>query len=147
MATIRKAEINDVAELLVLENELFSPPYKEEDLLYFIQEPNYARVAVLSKKAEIIGFYIILIMFEEAQIVQLAIKQAYQRLGYAKQLLQDIIARAKEQGCEKLTLEVRVSNEKAWGLYQQFGFKPLAMRKDYYVQPQEDAVILGRNLL
>ncbi len=147
MAIIRNAELSDVAELLNLENELFSPAYKAEDLVYFIENKDLAQVAVLVENREIIGFYIIVLLFEEAQIVQLAIKKAYQGLAYAKVLLQDIMGFTKEQGCEKLTLEVRVSNCKAQRLYQQFGFKQWAVRKDYYVAPQEDALLLGRNLL
>ena len=146
MLTFRAATLDDVAVLLRMESELFALPYGQGDLEYFIQE-KHANVVVLERDTEIIGFFIVLLLFEEAQIAQLAVRSNYQNQGYGKMLLQEIIELAKNAGCEKLTLEVRVSNKKAIELYQKQGFGKLAFRKDYYQKPQEDGLVLRRGLL
>jgi len=146
MVNIREAEAADLPALADLEVELFSPPYKLADLQYFALLNDAAIVQVLELAGEIIGFFILLIMFEQAQLAQIGVKKAYQKQGFGRLLLEQVMKVAKENDCDSLTLEVRFSNCAALKLYQSYQFIQLARKNDYYQRPKEDAWLLGRAL-
>ena len=70
----------------------------------------------------------------------------YRRLGVGSMLLEAVIERAKKLGLSILTLEVRQSNIAAQGLYRKYGFEEIGVRKRYYSDNNEDAVIMTKNL-
>ena len=147
MVAIRKAEYSDVEILREMEEELFHPPYQKTDLEYFIGENSFTRALILQDEKEVVGFGLLWLLFEQAEIVQIGIRKKYQSQGYGKKLLEYMLALARRAGCENVTLEVRVSNNKARDFYHKFGFIQLATRANYYQQPAEDALLLGRGLL
>lgn len=83
-------------------------------------------------------------ILEEAHITLLAIHPQYQQQGLGQLLLLELLAAAHRRGLERATLEVRVSNEPAFKLYQKFGFAIAGRRKGYYQDTKEDALILWR---
>ena len=70
----------------------------------------------------------------------------YRRMGAAQQLLQMLLVKAKETGCEQVMLEVRESNAAARQLYHKNEFEELAVRKQYYTQPVENGIVMNRKL-
>jgi [ribosomal protein S18]-alanine N-acetyltransferase len=86
------------------------------------------------------GFW--LISGEEAHITTLAVHPNYRRQYVGERLLINNILEARRRGARWITLEVRVSNEKAQGLYFKYGFKSLGMRRNYYQDNSEDALVL-----
>lgn len=89
------------------------------------------------------GFIVVRNNINTWEIMQLVIDQAYQRQGFASQLLQFVIATAQEKQIQKLILEVRASNNPALTLYEKLGFTRTGLRKNYY-QDGEDAVLMER---
>jgi len=86
------------------------------------------------------GFW--LISGEEAHITTLAVHPNFRRQYVGERLLINNILEARRRGARWMTLEVRVSNEKAQNLYYKYGFKSLGMRRNYYQDNSEDALVL-----
>ena len=88
---------------------------------------------------EVVGFLALQNLVGELEVTNIAILKAYQGRGYASQLMKHL-----EERSEPIFLEVRASNQVAQALYRKFGFESLGIRKNYYHEPQEDAVIMRR---
>lgn len=88
------------------------------------------------------GYSGLLITGEDAHITTLAVDPAWHRRGIGTRLLANIARAAVERGARHLTLEVRVSNGPAQALYRKFGFAPAGVRKNYYVETNEDALVM-----
>ena len=86
------------------------------------------------------GFW--LISGEEAHITTLAVHPTFRRQYVGERLLINNILEARRRGARWMTLEVRVSNDKAQSLYYKYGFKSLGMRRNYYQDNSEDALVL-----
>jgi ribosomal-protein-alanine N-acetyltransferase len=97
---------------------------------------------------ELAGYAIIMTALDEAHLLNLAVASKWQRKGVAKALLRFLIDELKKTRCEMLYLEVRPSNVAGRALYEQFGFKQLGLRRDYYpsVTGREDALFLGLDI-
>lgn len=94
-------------------------------------------------KQHIIGFAGFWIMIEEAHITSIAVRQLRRRQGIGELLLIAVISLATELNVRIITLEVRVSNTIAQGLYDKYGFTQAGLRRHYYINNKEDAVIMS----
>ena len=91
----------------------------------------------------IIGFSGIWMMAGEAHITNIAVREQYQRQGIGELLLVSTIDLSREQQAETMTLEVRESNKIAQNLYSKYGFKQTGIRRGYYLDNREDAIIMS----
>lgn len=91
---------------------------------------------------EVVGFAGIMVVADEAELLNIAVSSNYRRNGIAQSLLQRLLKEAKQQNTYRMLLEVRKSNESAQALYRRNGFTELANRKNYYANPVEDAIIM-----
>ena len=91
----------------------------------------------------IIGFTSMWVMADEAHITNIAVRQSYQRQGIGELLLISIIDLAIELKASIVTLEVRVSNLTAQSLYQKYGFAQVGLRRNYYTDNREDALLMS----
>jgi ribosomal-protein-alanine N-acetyltransferase len=83
---------------------------------------------------------------DEAEILDLAVREDLRRRGVAKALVGAVAERAGRLGLSRVYLEVRESNVAALGLYQSSGFKPVGRRRTYYHDPTEDALLLALDI-
>lgn len=90
----------------------------------------------------IVGFAGFWVMAGEAQIVNIAVRQSYRRQGIGELLLISLIDLAMEINAHLITLEVRVSNTAAQSLYTKYGFALKGLRRGYYSDNKEDAVVM-----
>jgi [ribosomal protein S18]-alanine N-acetyltransferase len=81
-------------------------------------------------------------ILDEAHIMVIAVHPDYQRRGLGRLMLAALLATAVNRGLERATLEVRIANEAAIGLYHQFGFEDVGVRRRYYADTGEDALIM-----
>jgi len=146
MAKVRKAKVSELQQILQLEEELFSPPFAIEDLERELLDNKHSRFYVLEEKQDIIGFSILWILYDQAQIVQIGITKDKQNHGYGKMLMEKMISDAKQKECEIMSLEVRKSNTQAYEFYKLFDFKKATIRRAYYKNPTEDGYLLWRPL-
>jgi ribosomal-protein-alanine N-acetyltransferase len=98
--------------------------------------------ATATDTAELVGYSGFWLIGEEAHITTLAVHPDFQRQYIGERLLINDILEAKRAGARWMTLEVRISNEKAQNLYFKYGFKSLGVRRSYYQDNDEDALVL-----
>lgn len=90
----------------------------------------------------VVGYAGLMLVGEDAHVTTIAVDPAWHRHKIGTRLLLTLATEARRRGSRHLTLEVRVSNAPAQGMYRQFGFKPAGVRKGYYVETNEDALVM-----
>lgn len=144
---LRLMKETDLPIVLELEEQLFTSTWKMDDFLYEMNENPFSQMFVWEEDSEIIGYMGIWIIFEQAQLTNLAVNKKYQGKGYGRKLLEMGISLCQEAGCEIMTLEVRQSNVVAKSLYQSCGFEKVSVKKDYYQDNHEDADVMMKGLI
>ena len=138
--TIKKGSVQDAAAILaVMEDVYEASPWKLEQIEADLEQASSTYFLALGEEWQVLGFVAIQETLYEAEVLQIAVKRAFQRQGLAQQLL----AQLPDQ--KEIFLEVRMSNQPAQGLYKKMHFEEIARRKNYYHDPIEDAVIMKRN--
>lgn len=138
--TIKKGSVQDAAAILaVMEDVYEASPWKLEQIEADLEQASSTYFLALDEEWQVLGFVAIQETLYEAEVLQIAVKRAFQGQGLAQQLL----AQLPDQ--KEIFLEVRVSNQSAQGLYKKTHFEEIARRKNYYHDPIEDAVIMKRN--
>ncbi len=138
---IRDMKENDVAVVAGIEKISFSLPWSETSFYNEIHKPRtLPKVAVINES--VVGYVCSEYVGDECHILNLAVHPDYRKQGIANALVEYILEELKLKACRFLYLEVRASNYVAKKLYQSFGFKIVGTRKNYYVAPVEDAVIM-----
>jgi ribosomal-protein-alanine N-acetyltransferase len=95
--------------------------------------------------SEVVGYAGMFRAVDDGHITTIAVDPAWQRGGIATRMLLALARAAVDRGCRNLTLEVRMSNSGAQALYQRFGFVPAGVRKGYYPETGEDALVMWAN--
>lgn len=143
---IRRAQAQDLPEMLALEQECFRDPWTAEVLLLDVCASEYNRYYVLEGGGRILGYAGMNQVLDEVHIRKICIAPDMRRRGYARLLLEKMERCAVQNGAVALTLEVRRSNAAAIALYEGFGFRTEGARKKYY-DNGEDAWILWKREL
>ncbi|MCX7988139.1 MAG: ribosomal protein S18-alanine N-acetyltransferase [Thermodesulfovibrio sp.] len=141
---IRAFKESDIASVLFIANESFPLPWSIKSFLDELKNPqSIFKVAEIDE--EIIGYVIFRIVLDEAELLSIAVKQKFRNIGIATALLSDTIEELKDK-VKTCYLEVRVSNQPAISLYKKFGFRVYGVRKNYYLIPEEDALLMRLDL-
>lgn len=135
----------DLDDVLRIEAMTFSRPWTREMYLSELEHRDVSRV-YLARDAvgEAIGFCSCWQILDEVHINNLAVLPERRRTGVASALLMRVLADGAARGAHRATLEVRRSNHAALALYERFGFVVTGVRKGYYSNPDEDALVLWR---
>lgn len=139
---IRSMKLSDLDEVSKIEQEAFSHPWSKEDFEVELQSNPFALYFVLEDEDVIKAYIGIWMIYEKAQITTIAVSKEFRRQGLSKILMEYLDKLCLENSVEEISLEVRVSNEKAINLYHNFGFKEKGIRKDYYQDNHEDAYLM-----
>ena len=144
--TFRFMEERDLDAIVELENRCFTVPWSRDAFYNELNQNKFACYIVLEQEDQIIGYCGAWLVIDEAHITNIAILPEFrgQKLGEA--LLNKMIERSREKGIERMTLEVRESNTVAQSLYKKLGFQNGAVRKNYYSDNQEDAIVMWVNI-
>ena len=141
--TIRLAEIKDADTLYEGERRTFSVPWTAESIAGWISGANRCYYLACCKKTGYLAAYVgLLFIGNEAEIVAVGTLPEYRRQGLGKLLVQHAIKTCRERDIESIFLEVRDKNLPAIALYRSCGFKEIGLRKGYYEDSGEDAVIM-----
>jgi ribosomal-protein-alanine N-acetyltransferase len=136
---------SDLDAILAIDDESFVRPWTRDMYEAALRNPAVTRIFVLRLAGgEVAGYCSTWFLPGELHINNVAIRPAHRRRGLARLLLHEVLTRAAAAGSERATLEVRRSNEAALGLYRGLGFRLAGVRKDYYTDPAEDALVLWR---
>lgn len=143
---LRDMQNDDISSVMTIERACFSTPWSEEAMQSELNNPlAHYRVLIIGDK--ILAYAGMWLILGEAHITNIAVHPDYRRLGYGEVIVRDAMFRAVELGAESMTLEVRVSNSPAIGLYEKLGFKGVGTRKGFY-EGKEDALIMwNRNII
>ncbi len=144
MITVREWRKEDIARIAALERVCFSDPWTVADLEACLAFAIYRHV-LLEEDGVLIGYACETVLFDEGEIANVAVSPEYRGQGLGKRLMDWLEERAKNEGVEKLFLEVRVSNAPALALYKARGFEPLSVRKKYYPDG-EDALVMTKRI-
>ena len=128
--------------VLRIESQVYPRPWS---LSLFVSELalRSTRVYYVARvDATVVGYCGVMLAGEDAHVTTLAVDPQWQRQGIATRLLLNAVRVATGRGARHLTLEVRVSNMPAQALYRRFGFHPAGVRKGYYVETNEDALVM-----
>lgn len=139
---IRAMDIEDLEEVVELERILFATPWTTKDFMYELFENEFSHNYILEDHHHIVGYVGLWVMYEQSQITTIGIDPRFQKQGLGTLLLAQMIEEAKRLKAVQMSLEVRVSNDKAIGLYKKCGFEKVAIRKGYYQDNHEDAYLM-----
>jgi len=134
-------------EVVAVERRCFSDPWTRAMFLSELEVGGgtYARGALVADKQgseKIVGYSFAVLVMDEAHLGNLAVDPGYRRKGVAQRLLGDLVTTGRRHGVRRITLEVRESNVHARTFYARNGFIDIAMRKSYYQNPVEDAIVM-----
>ncbi len=143
---VRPMTLEDLPAVQVVEREAFESGWPATAFEHELTNNGMARYLVLERLSPtepgIIGFAGLWLVVDQAHVVTVAVRPGERRHGYGRVLVQALVELAREHGMNDATLEVRVSNEAARGLYRVYGFHEVGERKRYYADNGEDAVIM-----
>ncbi len=128
-----------------IEKHCFSRPWTLEMLQEQLDNLLSSWICAYGENGVVLGYAGLTAVAGEGYIDNIAVRPEYRRQGVASALLDVFIRFAQAQGLEFLTLEVRASNDAAKRLYMKHGFAQVGRRKDYYDDPQEDAILMTRS--
>lgn len=143
---IRMMDVIDIEGVLEVEARSFSTPWTKEAFQQEITKNQFAYYFIAQIGGKIVGYCGLWVVVENANITNIAVDPDYRKQGIGEGLMKGAVDMARMLGAEKLSLEVRVSNEGAQHLYRKFGFQPGGIRKRYYTDNQEDALVMWVNL-
>lgn len=141
MIRIRRAQPEDIAPVAELEKRCFSRPWSYQSFIFELESRD-AWFSVAEDDGRIVGFAILHRFIDEGELFNIAVDESFRRMGIGEMLLGNVIEGAKRYNIGKIFLEVRKSNDPARSLYAKHGFEVCGLRKNYYDDPKEDAILM-----
>lgn len=138
---LREMLVEDLDQVMKIEESLFAVPWTREGYFTFLTREN-SMFLVVEEKGEILGYCGLLMVLDEGDVTNVAVRGDRQREGIGNFLMESLIRLSREQGIRMLHLEVRAGNETAIRLYERLGFVRDGLRKAYYTDPVEDAILM-----
>ncbi len=142
---VRAATRRDLPRILAIERASYPTPWPRESFLFELSQPQ-GRNFVACCGAQVVGYVFAWLVAEELKINNIAVAPAHRGCGIGSTLLDHVLRLARQEGCEEATLEVRPSNIPARRLYAKFGFREVGLRRGYYRDTGEDAILMARPL-
>lgn len=140
-AVVRPMRSSDLPEVMLIERRSFSAPWEESTFRGLMRRPS-AVLLVAEVDGEVIGYSVMWFAADEGELGDIAVLPEVRGDGLGLRLLRASISEASARGARVLFLEVRESNAGARGLYAKVGFDVVGVRKDYYKEPVEDAIVM-----
>ncbi|PKG22715.1 ribosomal protein S18-alanine N-acetyltransferase [Niallia nealsonii] len=138
----RYMTVKDIEEVYTIESISFPTPWSKEAFYNELTQNRFATYVVIEHEEHLVGYCGVWIVVDEAHITNIAILPQFRGYKLGENLLRKIMQEAKNRGANTMTLEVRVSNIIAQNLYRKLGFQDGAIRKRYYTDNQEDALVM-----
>lgn len=132
-----------VAQIAELEKRCFNDPWSENSIASELNNRLSCWLVALEGDV-VIGYVGSQTVLGETDMMNIAVHPDYRNQGVAKNLIQTLMDTLSGQGSHSLMLEVRQSNEPAKNLYASLGFETVGIRKNYYRNPKENALILRK---
>lgn len=139
---VRRMTIADLDAVAAIEEATFPTPWSKDSFRQELERNVAARYLVAEKDGRVIGYAGAWVILDESHITNIAIEESQRGSGYGRVLTQALMQYLANLGAAYATLEVRKSNIRAQNLYKSLGFIQLGVRKRYYEDNQEDALLM-----
>jgi ribosomal-protein-alanine N-acetyltransferase len=143
--SIRAMRATDLPAVMRIEMSSYSMPWSEQTFRSLLRRAD-ADMLIVEAAEQVIGYSASWYVLDQAELGNVAVSAEWRRNGVGARLIEIVLTRAAERGVREVFLEVRPSNEDAQRLYQRFGFRTVGRRKNYYLQPAEDAIVMRRTV-
>ena len=140
---IRPMEERDIAQAARIEAESFSTPWSAEAFRKSLAL-DYTIFLTAEWEGRVAGYCGCYVSLEEAEITNVAVKEELRGRGIARALLLDLLQQGEARGAKAFLLEVRAGNAPAIRLYEGLGFEREGLRRNFYEQPREDALVMWK---
>lgn len=134
-----------IESILVIDALSFPTPWSRKSFETEIENNSFSRYIVAKKDDVIIGYAGMWIILDEGHITNIAVHPEYRGIGAGNALLESLIELCKIESVNSMTLEVRKSNLIAQNLYHKYDFIEEGLRKGYYRDNKEDAIIMWKH--
>lgn len=141
--TLSLMDKDDIDDVLIVSSLSLKESWSHSSFLKELENP-LAKYIIAKYGGKVVGFAGVWVIIDEGDITNIAVHPDFRRHNIGSKLLSSLIEHSKEWGCKALTLEVRASNLAAQNLYEKFEFKQEGIRKKYYSDNKEDAIIMWR---
>lgn len=138
---IRRAKPDDATRIAEMEESYFPDPWNKKDIFSYICSEDGLCFTAL-ENGVVIGYIIGRIIAPEGEIYRIAVDESFRQRGIGYRLLSYALKTERGRGLETVFLEVRSRNLPARKLYSAYGFKEISVRKNYYKNPSDDAIIM-----
>jgi ribosomal-protein-alanine N-acetyltransferase len=143
---IRRLSIPDLDPIVEIENAVYPTPWSRSMFAGELAKPSSVSLGAFDAEAGGLVAYLIVSRYVDAwHIMNVAVHPGYRRQGVASRLLDELFELTAGDPRRGYTLEVRVSNTTAIALYERFGFEPSGIRRGYYTDNREDALIMWKD--
>ena len=139
---IQPMQPEHLSSVLAIESVSFPTPWSHRAYMGELTRNNFAHYFVGLIDGQVVGYIGLWIMVDEAHITTIAVHPEYRGNKFAERFIQFAEEYSKIWGAEKMVLEVRVSNEAAQKVYKRLGFEVIGLRKQYYNDTLEDALVM-----
>lgn len=141
-ARVRPMTPEDLPDVVAIETEAFSTPWRADTFEGLIGREGLELLTFADPEDGVLGYAVLWCILDQGELANIAIRPELRGRGLGARLLREVVDTCREQGVRSLYLEVRESNHAAVALYQQFGFRDVGRRKNYYQRPTEDARVM-----
>jgi [ribosomal protein S18]-alanine N-acetyltransferase len=145
-ASFEPMRADALADVMQAEREAYLWPWSEGNIRDSILNGHYCQT-LRGNQGELLGYFIVMPSVDEVHLLNITVPPAYQRQGWARVMLDGLHDWARERGAQWVWLEVRVSNARAIGVYEEYGFRRVGLRKAYYPLnglQREDAIVMSK---
>lgn len=142
LVEITKMRRRHLRRVLAIESRVYPRPWSASLFLAELSQRGSRTYIVARRDGEVVGYSGMMFTGREAHVTNIAVDPDWHGHKIGTRLLLTIVTEAIAKGSETLSLEVRVSNTVAQSLYEKFGFSPAGIRRGYYVETREDALVM-----
>ncbi len=142
---LRRLELSDLDAIERIEKASYPTPWSRSMFTSELAKPSSHSLAAVTPAGELVGYLILSRYVDAWHVMNVAVAPEYRRHGIASALLEQLFEITRDDARRGYTLEVRVSNVSAIRLYERFDFKPCGVRRGYYTDNREDALIMWRD--
>ncbi|GAW92510.1 ribosomal protein S18-alanine N-acetyltransferase [Calderihabitans maritimus] len=144
--SIEPMQVKHLEEVLAIEKVSFPTPWSRHAFWSELCQNEFAHYFVCTVEGKVAGYAGMWVILDEAHVTTLAVAPEFRGRKLSRALLAELVRQATCLGANYITLEVRPSNYPARKLYGSMGFEATGIRKGYYTDNQEDAIIMTKNL-
>lgn len=140
---IRRMIPADLPQVMLIELSTFTMPWSESTFRGLLRRKD-SDLIVADMKGDIVGYAVFWAVLDQGELGNVAVDDEIRGRGIGSKLIEAVLDCAYERGVREVFLEVRKSNVGAQDLYKRFGFSEVGRRKNYYLEPLEDALVMKK---